>query len=929
MRYILLIHAVTVATGPTSHQYNGDDHIANWWAPCVRMSRQPEPAVSPSLEAGTVTLPDWSLEDLDMRTPRLTDELSSPRRTHSSRLSSPLFALPSYLLTRNLFADHWTGSPWSQFQRSISVFFPSVSSQDAGSQLPFHISDELSSDDVQSTLLQSIHSVLSSTSNGTTERNLDSTFKQFLPTCFPGDQSPNSELLPAPSDNTFLGRLVLTTFGMAANEVLSEEEMQWLLNMLKRHAPKTLLNHLLTGEDSTARASVDNLLKHIATQGDENSLDFLLNIGVSEQRLSGIEGGELLRCAVDSGNIAMAKRLVQAGADPNYEPDYGEPTPLCFAVDSMNVHLTKLCLAAGAEVDRPSYESEITPLSKAVEQNMIDCVSLLLESGAAVEKSQIQDEQGWVEPMLGGLELPVLDYAYLMGYTETYQLLLSQSKGAGNHLIISGIIQAARLGLQQLHAYLESQADDDGRQQRTMLEKALSFAVRHNTEDEAIDVLLDLGVNPNTPSLSGRADYLPLSQAIPDFNLVYRLIDAGAEINKAGVILGAARDDDNIDCLSYLITSGLNLQALGSIGLGSAIKSQAMASLKLLLAAGAPVDGRDMHGLPPILAAIEFNPNLETLRLLLLHGADVNAPGRDGARPIHQAIARRNVEMVKALVGNGALLDLSGLKWARYGTVLEEWATCFGDDMPHEYENAKYELFNYLLENGAPVNASQDYQGPASRNSLLTTLINNFAEDYFIYQVLNKGARVNEAKLSFPGWPVFTPPRAPIQAAAEKGRLNLVKELHRRGADLNASPGFRLGRTALQAACGAQKGSLEVVTYLLDHGAEVNAKPCFNGGVTAIQAAAIQGNIKVVSLLLEWEADLNAGPSPVNGRTALDGAAEYGRLDMVYMLLKAGAKCERQGVSGYDSAIEFARKGRHWEVAKLLERHGKGKGKED
>ncbi|KAH6635851.1 ankyrin repeat-containing domain protein [Chaetomium tenue] len=334
-----------------------------------------------------------------------------------------------------------------------------------------------------------------------------------------------------------------------------------------------------------------------------------------------------------------------------------------------------------------------------------------------------------------------------------------------------------------------------------------------------------------------------------------------------------------------------------------------MDAVRLLLHSGAPAAGYDSDGWC-LVAVAACTKNRLALRLLLEHGADVNGVGRDGSRAIHQAASRADLEIAKILVENGALLDFSSLRGNRFGTVLEQWASCAAELQISEF-------FSYPLENGAPVNAPEVIRGALRRNSLLTILLLRSAEDDLVRLVLSKGARVNEAKL-----PHTSGARTPVQAVAERGRLDLVRELHKRGAGINAPAGLDLGRTALQAACSAQRANMDLVGYLLDNGADVNAKAGFDGGLTAIQGAAMQGNIKLVALLLDRGADLNAEPAVKNGRTALDGAAEHGRLDMVHLLLSAGARCERAGLSGYDSSIELAKKEGRWEVADLLARAG-------
>lgn len=97
--------------------------------------------------------------------------------------------------------------------------------------------------------------------------------------------------------------------------------------------------------------------------------------------------------------------------------------------------------------------------------------------------------------------------------------------------------------------------------------------------------------------------------------------------------------------------------------------------------------------------------------------------------------------MAKLLVENGALLDPSSLRGNRYGTVLEVWAL-------RAKELQISDSFTYLLGKGAPVNVPEVIRGRRilRRNSLLTTLILQPAEDDIIRLVLEKGARVDEIR---------------------------------------------------------------------------------------------------------------------------------------------------------------------------------------
>lgn len=838
-----------------------------------------------------------------MTTPRLTDEVSSPGGINSLRLSPSLAFLPNQLSTRDLFAEHWVGCPWNFFQSSI--FIPALSTQGAIS--PPHVQgpNQLATGNIRPAILDFFRSITSYPSNSVNTSDPVSMFKQYLPLCFALDKSQNLDLLPAFPDDSYISQLVGMSFGMVANRALSAEVVQQFLNMIMGYAPRGLLRRLLNNGSPTSCAAVEYLLLCVVCLGDEEGLNFLLEIGISKDQLSGAKGGRLLGHANDNGYTEMAKRLVLAGADPNYGLYDNHFQPLLSAVGSDDLDFVKILLKAGAEVNPPDTTTWGTPLSLAVENDCAPCVSILLDGGAEVDRGTIYYDEGWWDVTRTFLRLPILDYAFLMDFTDIYHLLLAKSSKAKNHLTISGIIHAARSGPQQLGTYLEQRAGDDDETRTALLEKALSHVIHHDTQDEAIEVLLDFNVDPNAPTMTKRGqNYLPLCQAIPDNDLVERLIDAGADINRPEVMLCVTGEAGDINCLAFLITCGLDLKTLGSIGLGQAINALNMDIVKLLLYEGAPATGSDIMGRCLIVSAIDSHSE-EAFQLLLKHGADVNGMGRDGSRPIHKAAYHKSSRMARLLVDNGALLDHTGLRGARYGTVLEE---CIHG----EQKVKRSETFTYLLEQGAPVNAPEA-QAPLRRNSLLTMLILKSAEEDLISEVLEKGARVDEKRL-----PHISGARTPIQAAAEMGNLDLLKKLHKGGADINAPAGHKLGRTALQAACSAERANLEVVTYLLNNEANINAKAGFDGGLTAIQGAAIRGNIEIVSELLGRDADLNADPAPMNGRTALDGAAEHGRLNMVYMLLKAGAKCKWEGMSGYDSAIEFAEKRGHLQVAKIL-----------
>jgi ankyrin repeat protein len=117
---------------------------------------------------------------------------------------------------------------------------------------------------------------------------------------------------------------------------------------------------------------------------------------------------------------------------------------------------------------------------------------------------------------------------------------------------------------------------------------------------------------------------------------------------------------------------------------------------------------------------------------------------------------------------------------------------------------------------------------------------------------------------------------SPLMIAALKGRLNFVKKLIARGADVN-KPGW----TPLHYA--ATGGHLEIMALLLDQNAYIDAASPH--GTTPLMMAAQYASADAVKLLL----DAGADPSLKNqlGLTAIDFAHRADRDDSAEMIAAA------------------------------------------
>jgi ankyrin repeat protein len=131
-------------------------------------------------------------------------------------------------------------------------------------------------------------------------------------------------------------------------------------------------------------------------------------------------------------------------------------------------------------------------------------------------------------------------------------------------------------------------------------------------------------------------------------------------------------------------------------------------------------------------------------------------------------------------------------------------------------------------------------------------------------------------------------------------------------AELSAAEEYGPGHTALMRA--ALDGNTEGVKELIRRGADVNQRD--DNGRTALIFAVINMHYETMKVLLEYGADVNVKSN--EGGTALMGAALAGDLRMVQALLDKGADVHARLLETNESAVTLATRHGHAEIAQLL-----------
>ena len=218
-------------------------------------------------------------------------------------------------------------------------------------------------------------------------------------------------------------------------------------------------------------------------------------------------------------------------------------------------------------------------------------------------------------------------------------------------------------------------------------------------------LLLENGADVNKPSLLGRTPLLVAAGTSGSIETVRLLLDQGAAVNAAdttGVTpVIAAAGVNNADVVKLLVEKGANINARATVGaavtalMGAASNGNAdltrfllarkadihlispdrsgtvkngtvafgnvtalhfaagrgdLDTVRLLLDAGANVNARDIRGLTPLVFAVATDrPNIEIIRLLLARGADRSLPSETKETPIDWAQKFNNPAVLGAM----------------------------------------------------------------------------------------------------------------------------------------------------------------------------------------------------------------------------------------------------------------------------------------
>ncbi len=390
------------------------------------------------------------------------------------------------------------------------------------------------------------------------------------------------------------------------------------------------------------------------------------------------DGTTALHRAVEANQEEIVVKLLEKGADPNAANRYGI-TPLWLAATNGSAAVTRMLLKAGADAKAKLPHGE-TALMAAARTGEPETVRVLIEAGAdpnARETSHGETALMWaaaenhpeaIRTLIQGganpdLHAKALDLAPMkwmqVGMVDT---LLPRG---GFTALMYAARQDAKDAVRALagnRADLNAQ-DPDGA-------TALQFAIINQHYDLA-GLLLELGADPNVADNTGMTS-------------VYAAVDMNTFRSDIGRPPRQLQDKlSALDVLRLALEHGGNPNAQlrkaiigrhhgfgdntlsqGATPLMRAVKSTDLDAMKVLLAGGADASLGMANGSNPVLllAATRTgsggaDKEVAALRLLVEHGANVNAANGRGETALHAAARQGSNAIVRALVELGADLN--------------------------------------------------------------------------------------------------------------------------------------------------------------------------------------------------------------------------------------------------------------------------------
>jgi len=396
----------------------------------------------------------------------------------------------------------------------------------------------------------------------------------------------------------------------------------------------------------------------------------------------------------------------------------------------------------------------------------------------------------------------------------------------------------------------------------------------------------------------------PLCEAA-SLDIVEYLIDKGAQ-NFSKCLVNETRPD----FLHFFLNKEANVNAIDDCGqtpLHNATSHSKIQSVKILLSHGADVAAKDFDSKTPLHLARNF----EIIQLLVDSRAPINEKDSLGHTTLVAMSALGRIDIIQYLIDHGADInaeDISGLNPLHFAGSVK--------------------VFKFLRDKGLKLKSVTEALHIAAAAAILEVM-----------RILLRDHSGNVHKRNIKGNPIW------ISSITNGYKDRQAELLHRKKADINAIDSK--GETPLHKICTQEFNNEQIIFIFVHLGANIEAKN--NKGDTPLHTAALMGCDRLVQGILLRKANVNVrnycGATPLhyavlnsvglpavkvllmngadidavdeNGETPLHYACKNGPYPAVELLLDLGADLNKMS-SDLVTPLRLARRLKKNEVVDLL-----------
>src|SRR5690606_37010986 len=326
------------------------------------------------------------------------------------------------------------------------------------------------------------------------------------------------------------------------------------------------------------------------------------------------DGSTPQQWAAFHGDVAEARRLIEAGADIKAENNYGINAML-LAADIASTELIELLLKHGANANTANADGE-TPLHLVSRAGNVEAATLLLKAGAKVDAREHLGEQ---TPLM---------WAVVRRHPQMVAFLLQNGADVNARSAIRDYLRVATA---------ESRSKSLDRGGFT----PLMYAARENCR-ECIDILFEHKADVNLPDPSG-VPPLVIAMMNGNWDIAKRIVEAGADVNQWDIFGQAPL---------HVAIAGMGGGGRGGNPLDTGRPQTATGAelVQMLIERGAnpnqqtyfrpAVRGGGGRGTTPFLVAVGTG-NIDLVKQLIAKGANVKLATSEGTNAIHAAVQAR------------------------------------------------------------------------------------------------------------------------------------------------------------------------------------------------------------------------------------------------------------------------------------------------